>query len=88
MTVFSFRIEFEILIANRFWHCSCENARRLQMEEKNAAIQLHRQRVGEEEQRDRRPIGAACFAALFMLDCGECFHGSRIYVSVSNLSRR
>ena len=42
---------------NRFWHCSCENTRRLQMEERNAAIQLHRQRVGEEEQRDRRPIG-------------------------------
>jgi len=40
----------------------------LQMEEKDAAIQLHIQRVGEEEQRDRRPIGAACFAALFILD--------------------
>ena len=38
----------------------------LQMEEKDAAIQLHIQRVGEEEQRDRRPIGAACFAALFV----------------------
>lgn len=56
------------------------------MEEKDAAVQLHRQRVGEEEQRDRRPIRAACFAALFMLVQEEYFHGSRIYVS--NLSRR
>ncbi|MFR1976625.1 MAG: hypothetical protein ACLS2X_06650 [Coprococcus sp.] len=56
------------------------------MEEKNAAIQLHRQRVGEEEQRDRRPIGAACFAALFILVHGKYFGSSGIFAS--DLSRR
>lgn len=52
------------------------------MEEKDAAIQLHRQRVGEEEQRDRRPIRGCLFrCAFYILLHEKLFCGSCIYVS-------